>query len=469
MPARFTNGVGDRAADQPLVAGDLTKPSVLSRRTQRWLCAASLALIIYGTLGPLGVHQRPWLATAPDWSWVPPQRHSDGNDLLTNIVVYVPVGLCFRLLLRRRGRAGWRDLVPAWLLSVALSYGTELLQQFMPARSANLLDVYVNAAAAFLGCLVAAPMQSLARQAHARAFDALHSRRGLWTSMLWLLLAVTFVIMTSPWRLHRPTMVLGLEEPSRLTDHLWLGRFAAFASIGFVIAGRALLSGREPQEILLRTVVRVGGLALLLELAQAALSEHTSSLLHAAMAAAGTACGALVALRCVRSRPAPPGTRAAPNPRPPVPAIVLPGPHTRRVVLALLIIVLLYATVSSALLHAPTHGARTEPAFSWIPFRAHFETSFSHMLADVFQQCVLYGFLTFLCLYLTHGRGRLAALLLLLGMLGTVEAGQAFVRGHGTDTTAFVLAAFAWGVTTRLWGALYPRRTPAEGVRIHAT
>jgi len=465
MPPHFANGVGDRAADQRLVAGDYTKPPVLSRRTQVWLCLASLAVILYGTLGPLGIHNRAWLAPAPNWSWVPPLLHSDYNDLLTNLAVYVPVGVCLRLLLRRRGRAGWRDLLPAWLLSVLLSYGTELLQQFMPARSANLMDVYVNSSAALLGCLIAAPAQHFARRVHAQAFDSVHSRRGLWTILVWTLIGLMFIVMTSPWRLHHPRVMLGLEEPARMSDHLWLARFAVFAAIGFVVAGRALSRGEEPREVILRTVLRVGSLALLLELAQAALSEHVSSVLHAAMAGAGTACGALIAARRVQP-PEPSGSLGRPAPPPTMTAPLL-GPRARRVVLFVLLAMVLYATISSALIHTDRSAIRTEPAFTWIPFRAQFEATFSHMLADVFQQCVLFGFLTFLCLYLTQGHARVAALLLLLGMIGTVEIGRACLSGRGAATTGLLLATFSWWVTSRMWSSLYPG--PRPDLRVQAT
>ncbi|MEW6250634.1 MAG: VanZ family protein, partial [Planctomycetota bacterium] len=168
----------DRAADR----GDrraAEKPPVLRRRTVCLLSATCLVGTIYGTLGPLGLGEHAWIADAGTWQWRLPSTPSDAADVLANALVYLPAGLSLRLLCRRRGCAGWRDLVLSTLAASLLSYVTELCQQCMPARVASLTDWQVNTAAAFAGALFAVHVQRAARGLHAMLFAALAERRAL--------------------------------------------------------------------------------------------------------------------------------------------------------------------------------------------------------------------------------------------------------------------------------------------------
>jgi hypothetical protein len=96
----------DRADDVPLCAAGETKPPILRRRTLRTLAVVALVLIVFGTLGPLGTGAQPWLTSVAHWQWSPQPTPTDFNDAVTNFVVYMPVGIAFRLLVRRRGLGG---------------------------------------------------------------------------------------------------------------------------------------------------------------------------------------------------------------------------------------------------------------------------------------------------------------------------------------------------------------------------
>ena len=89
---------GDRSSDERAVVGGVAKPPILSRVTLRLLCAGCLVAILYGTLGPLGSSRTPWVVTVAPWRWIPPPQPSDLDDVLTNLAVYFPVGVAFRLL-----------------------------------------------------------------------------------------------------------------------------------------------------------------------------------------------------------------------------------------------------------------------------------------------------------------------------------------------------------------------------------
>ena len=466
-PASLPRRSGDRAGDPRTCAGNLVKPPILTRAAQRWLCVASLLMIVYGTLGPIASDREPWLQPTAAWRWLPEQRPSDLNDVVTNLAVYLPVGVAFRLLLRRRGRAGWRDLLWAWGASVLLSYVTELLQQFMPVRSSSLTDAYVNSVAALGGALVAAPFQRLLRHVHAVVFLRVRDRRQVWSVASWLALGSTFVLMTMPWGLRRPTMILGLDGPLALGDPWCFGRFAAFAGLGFLAAGEGRALGYDRRRALRRAVVGMAAFATLLELVQAALAGHVSSLAQALIATAGGATGALLAVTLFHTAALGP----APEQRAPRPTVSEAQPAAARpqrrwpltILLGTLICVMLWSVVGDV-----RHGVlRPEPLFDWMPFRAHFRVSFGVMLVDLLQQCGLYAFITFACLGLMHGRRPLLALFLLGTLAAVVEMSHAYFRDHGADTTAPLLVLASWLVTRRAWNAVYPpgRARPAAPSR----
>lgn len=467
QPPRIPTQLADRAGDPQGRAPELGKPAVLARGTVRWLCAGCLALIIYGTLGPLGQGTGPWLTAVSDWRWIPPQVRSDRNDVITNVLVYVPVGLALRLLVRRRGRAGAPDLLAGLTLAILLSYLTEVLQQFMPGRSSNLTDVYVNSFAALVGCLLAPLAQRTLRRLHEYAFFHVHLREGTYTVLGWVAVIVAFVLMTWPWELKRPQFTFGFDQPLRFGDPLRFGRFAAFTVVGYFLAGTSIMYGRGRGAAARGAVWRVLLFVLALELAQMVLGEHVSSLLHVLVATVGSMTGALVAWLFVRPRPRVAGgvqglgVALTPVQRPGYPPALT---RSQRVLLTLVLAGTALLSFGLVVLPDAARGAlRTAPLFQWAPFTGHYGASFLVVVLDVLQQCALFAFLTLVCLYLTQGRRPVAALLLLLGLVGTIEVSQAFLEGHAGDTTGFILAAFTWVIATRTWQSLYPR-PPADGI-----
>lgn len=69
---------------------------------------------------------------------------SNIENLIQNIMLFLPIGYLYRLITRRRG---------ALLLGAALSLGIETIQLFIPARTASVIDIIANAAGAGLGAL----------------------------------------------------------------------------------------------------------------------------------------------------------------------------------------------------------------------------------------------------------------------------------------------------------------------------
>jgi hypothetical protein len=198
-------------------------------------------------------------------------------------------------------------------------------------------------------------------------------------------------------------------------------------------------------------------LAGLLETSQAVLRQHICSLAHALISAVGAGAGCLAATALVQ-----PVTGGHTAPRHATPADIPrpyerpPSPRMRRI--AVMALVATAACTAIAGLRDPVAQGRwrAEPTVQWIPFHAHFAAPFPAATADILQQLAVYSFLTLSCLYITLGRGRAVALLLLVGLLGLIEGGRAFLASHGADTTAPLLAGVAWLATTRVWQSVHP-------------
>ncbi len=116
-----------------------------------WGLALAYGLLLsYGTLFPLehwttpGIS--PWQLMAAN-----ARRHTSWADLVTNLLVYIPLGLLLmRALMRRRSCPACR-----WFLVVlagsALSAGLEYLQAWLPGRTPSFLDLGLNALGTALG------------------------------------------------------------------------------------------------------------------------------------------------------------------------------------------------------------------------------------------------------------------------------------------------------------------------------
>lgn len=458
----------DRADDRQTLISGVAKPPVLSRATLRALCVICLLVIAYGTLGPLGSSGQRWVVPVDDWHWIPGQQSSDINDLVTNLAVYIPVGIAFRLLIRRRGRSGWYDLLVAVVLSVGLSYVTELLQQFMPARSSSLMDVFVNGAAAFTGCLLAVSIQRVIRRLHTAVFVHLRHPWAPWTVMAGLAVLTTVMLMTIPWNISRPSAELGFDHALSVAD---LRRFVMFVAVGFLVAGAGIARSHGRGIVILAAGVGATLLALGLEAAQSVLGAHVCSLLHGIIGVSGcwVGCvGAAAMLRPRQPRPTAGESATLPDIATGMADNISHHPSSNRTdrlrMLAFLGLVALtgYAAVSNLCGGIPEKISGSGPLVRWVPFQAHFAAPFSVAVADALEQVTIYGLVTVLCLFLARGRGRAAALLLLTGLVGSIEAGRALLGPHGADTTAPLLALLSWLVATRMWMSIYP--TPSSAL-----
>jgi VanZ family protein len=118
------------------------------------------ALVLYASLYPFA-----------GWRWPPGQPLTallllpwppwrDPFDAWANALGYLPLGLLAMLAARRSGVGNVPALVLALGAASLLSYGAEVLQQFVPGRHPSLKDWAANTTGAFAGALLAALVQA---------------------------------------------------------------------------------------------------------------------------------------------------------------------------------------------------------------------------------------------------------------------------------------------------------------------
>ncbi len=139
-----------------------------------WLAMGYAWLVLYASLFPF-----------EGWRWPPGQnlwvlmklplalQHSD-FDLWSNILGYLPLGLLVTLAARRSGLRNRQALWLALPLGAALSYGCELMQQFVPGRVPSLSDWVSNTAGNSAGAMLALAVNRLGW------VDRWQSFRGRW-------------------------------------------------------------------------------------------------------------------------------------------------------------------------------------------------------------------------------------------------------------------------------------------------
>lgn len=404
------------------------KPSILGRAVQRAAVGCAILLVAYGTLGPVAESSQPWIRSVSDWRWIPPARGTNLNDVVTNLAVYVPVGAALCLLARRRGSAWWGPFVGV-LGAGLLSWATEFLQQFQPARVSSATDVMINIAAASAGVVVAAPAQRALRRIHGLAFVV--SQNYADALLAGIALFATSSSMTAPWSLHRPRFDFSLGSGAAAGE---LAAFAFFAALGILVARGVRAARDRVRQAALASILGITCFAGLIEIVQCVFAGHTCGLRDFVWECLGGVCGvALAEIGRRRGR----GSLAAP--------VCVAG--------AIFLVGMLLAETASMRLHSPR--------ILWIPLYAEFNRAFSAAASDMFQAVVL-SFCVALAVVRALGRRATAPLLLLMISASVAsELFRALFQGHVASTTAPLLAAVGWLLAVRLDDSLRPVRAAA--------
>jgi VanZ family protein len=136
-------------------------PSLRQRSSAAPLALVYAALVLYASLYPFSGWRwppGPSLGALLALPW-PPWR--DPFDVWSNVLGYLPLGALLYVAQVRGGRAAWRAALLALLAASALSYLTEVTQQFLPRRVPSRVDWALNSAGAAAGAALAALLHAL--------------------------------------------------------------------------------------------------------------------------------------------------------------------------------------------------------------------------------------------------------------------------------------------------------------------
>ncbi len=75
------------------------------------------------------------------------------NDLIGNVIFFLPFGFGLACLSRQRGFNHLETVLITVFLSSALSLTVETLQLFLPSRSSSVIDICTNTTGGFLGTI----------------------------------------------------------------------------------------------------------------------------------------------------------------------------------------------------------------------------------------------------------------------------------------------------------------------------
>ncbi len=153
------------------------------------LFAVFAFLLLAGSLFPWTGRPGPSLARAA-WhvaaSWRESSAVSTPQDILINVVIYIPIG--FTAYLWR----GWRSPLARWtapvLAGLLLSFSIETLQHYIIIRAPGLVDVLCNTAGAACGLVLAAAFHNLLESRHIewRRRHFVHLSSALLLLALWI-------------------------------------------------------------------------------------------------------------------------------------------------------------------------------------------------------------------------------------------------------------------------------------------
>ena len=121
----------------------------------RFAFIASAVFIVYGSLFPFNFSANPKSIDSFFLQW---QDLFNSSDAIDNFFLFIPLGIALP--------AAFRTLVARLLVGISsialLGIGIQLLQLYLPSRTASLADVFWNAVGLSIGALCTARVQVIA-------------------------------------------------------------------------------------------------------------------------------------------------------------------------------------------------------------------------------------------------------------------------------------------------------------------
>lgn len=367
-------------------------------RIGAWLLAATVALIVYGSLFPfrfVDVDERT-LRSMLDVGLERPTR----GDLVANMMLYAPLGFCIALVLARPGRhaAAFFAAIAGGLL---LSFSMETLQAVSVWRVASLTDIVLNGIGTIAGAAVGAVCTHRAaatRIARLAPRDASHATLAV--LILWLAARLAPFVPTIDWQKYKEALEPLLFDPE-------LGARAVLVyAVGWLVVAYALRVS-WPAAALRAWLVT----AAFVVAGQVVVVAQTVSLSEA------------VALALC------------------LPVVALLGRCADRTAAAALAAGVVAVVVFEGL--EPFTFSATAKPFSWIPLAASITGGLEFGYTVMLEKSFWYA--SAVWLVARAGAGLLAAAIACAVLLGAIEAAQMFLPGRTPEITDPLLAlGLAW-------------------------
>lgn len=390
-------------------------PPLDARGAAYWkLATAYLLLLVYGTLFPLSdwdsIHGGLHALFPIIWP-----THISRSDVITNLVVYLPLGLLLMLSWRLRYGA-WFAIALTTLVGSSLSFGLEYLQSYLPQRVPSLLDTALNSLGVLLGALLAQFIQAHShsgghphRWRHRWFLPGALPNLGLTVLGLWAFSQLTPLVPS----FNRGNLIDGIRPLlGILINHT--AEFNTFQALGYGLgaAGLGLLAATlfKPGQPVLR---HYAGFVLLVLLLKIPVVSRQLSL--EAVAGVG---GALLLL-----------------------PLLLYLPTKGKALLAALLVLSAYTV--EQLRAGPDPNAPLF-AMNWIPFGEHMENL--NGLADIAGALWPFAALAYLTLLLYPRNIALLGGILVFAYTFGLEWLQTFIPGRYPDLTDVCLAVLGWAV-----------------------
>jgi glycopeptide antibiotics resistance protein len=204
---------------------------MLDTRIKPWEVAAVLAvclLILVMTLYPFTFAAPDAYAATTGASIRPePTPRTVAMDIVRNILLFVPFGVAFALLLRSRQWAFRRMLAFALMAGLGLSLTVEILQLYLPRRVSSVRDLLTNGIGAMIGVIVYRRWGDTVLRRLSAYYRRADSPRGLMIAAgLYLTVLILLTVLLPQgtylhnWDAEFP-LLLGNEETG---DRPWHGR-----------------------------------------------------------------------------------------------------------------------------------------------------------------------------------------------------------------------------------------------------
>jgi len=451
---------GDRGGVHRVADFTGGKPAVLRRRTVYLLCFLGILGILYGSLAPFQVDRGRQFGWGLLWHPFIP------SDAIANVLVYVPMGVCLRLMVRRRGSIRLAEYAATMAVAGSLSYLVEACQTVLAYRVASWLDVICNVSGAAIGASMAPTVQRVIRNQHAALYLGLRSQPyGAAAAATLIVLAVAALM---PFDVH-PTMghlgrrlhmlaqsSLALPwtaaaspsnplTPLQNVDKLIGASAFGFGALILVLAGCE--AGRLREAAVRYALTRMLALATVIELLQLFTVAHVADPRDLLIAWAFCGLGAAIGSRVIaRSRC-----------RLPQPANVLRG--------LVLVVAIGLAGRGAAAVLLPTGGEHAVMS-SWLPMATSFHRPWDSLLGAYLSSLAWYGLFAG-SLVLSFRAARRVPRWTASTTAAAALVGQAVLAmsGQPVDTAHIFLALLAGGLVQRADRALFgPCRMGAEPV-----